>query len=515
MHSYTHAYTHAHTHTHTHTLCRSLVRAHTRPRTHTDRYKDTHLRRLTNTHRYWPKKVGQSRTRGELVTRLLEETVVNHHLIRRRITVEPVEGSGPVRDLTMLHYEGWEDFGYPKDIVTFTELLRCHRAERARLARSVPVRPVLVHCSGGIGRTGVLIAIDALLDQLCSKPHETPVNVRDFVVSLRRQRMRMVQSPGQYEFISLCLNHFLQQGLFGLVPPIGASPDEATHWLTSLIDGDSRTTMHSDALLAPPPSPPPRFAPGEGGRGEEGAAVRHAQKRYRDNILFYRYFQGIEELAGRTLPSGTLKAVAAVNKMRGKDGTSFLAEMRQQTVTGQVVSNVDELFAAAEKAYPHFTELLREVGKAAGLSKAGLTVPEVESGCFWAPLKSRERAGVKGEVDYGNREPGPGIAWVYDIVRGTLLFDDEGCCLAVLKYLDEAEGVEVIQIKNRFAEPVHSYITHITSHSIRFFIHVMYTHSFRRGFGTSASSSSSRFPVAWVSAGRTNTCASSSCSAPP
>ena len=50
---------------------------------------------------------------------------------------------------------------------------------------------VHTHCSAGVGRTGTLITIDRVLDQL---QKESVVDIAGTICSLRIQRMKMVQN---------------------------------------------------------------------------------------------------------------------------------------------------------------------------------------------------------------------------------------------------------------------------------------------------------------------------------
>ena len=59
--------------------------------------------------------------------------------------------------------------------------------------------PAVVHCSSGIGRTGVLIACDIGMQGLLQG--EPRVDVLRIVSTLRQDRAGMVQTREQYRFI--------------------------------------------------------------------------------------------------------------------------------------------------------------------------------------------------------------------------------------------------------------------------------------------------------------------------
>ena len=90
----------------------------------------------------------------------------------------------------------------PSDFLDKLGSLRRILAESS--ATSAPLPTTLVHCSAGVGRTGVVLLVEAALARLerVAAPTPTPL-VRDILESLRAQRMYTVQTVGQYRF---CLN---------------------------------------------------------------------------------------------------------------------------------------------------------------------------------------------------------------------------------------------------------------------------------------------------------------------
>ncbi|XP_033737466.1 receptor-type tyrosine-protein phosphatase alpha-like [Pecten maximus] len=102
------------------------------------------------------------------------------------------ENAEEKRVISQFHFTKWPDHGTP-DVMHFALLLRHVECINSKLSG-----PIVVHCSAGVGRTGTYIAVDALFK------HGKDVGVVDppaFINSMRQDRMDMVQTKVQYEFI--------------------------------------------------------------------------------------------------------------------------------------------------------------------------------------------------------------------------------------------------------------------------------------------------------------------------
>ena len=88
--------------------------------------------------------------------------------------------------MTQYHFTAWPDHGVPDYA---TPILAFHRRVKAQ---HHPSRgPMVVHCSAGVGRTGTLIVIDNILEQI---EKEQVVDVPGAITKIRQKRMKMVQS---------------------------------------------------------------------------------------------------------------------------------------------------------------------------------------------------------------------------------------------------------------------------------------------------------------------------------
>uniref|UniRef100_A0A8D2J2R5 protein-tyrosine-phosphatase n=1 Tax=Varanus komodoensis TaxID=61221 RepID=A0A8D2J2R5_VARKO len=135
-------------------------------------------------HQYWPEPSGSSSYGNFQITCHSEEG--NPAYVFREMTLSNLE-------LTQIQYVAWPDHGVPDDSSDFLDFVCLVRKKRAGREE-----PVVVHCSAGIGRTGVLITMETAM---CLIECNQPVYPLDIVRTMRDQRAMMIQTPSQYRFV--------------------------------------------------------------------------------------------------------------------------------------------------------------------------------------------------------------------------------------------------------------------------------------------------------------------------
>ncbi|KAM3851538.1 tyrosine-protein phosphatase non-receptor type 4 isoform 4-T5 [Vipera latastei] len=141
-------------------------------------------------HQYWPDPGGSSLYGNFQVTCHSEEG--NPAYVFREMTLFNLEKNED-RPLTQIQYVAWPDHGVPDDSSDFLDFVCLVRKRRAGKEE-----PVIVHCSAGIGRTGVLITMETAM---CLIECNQPVYPLDIVRTMRDQRAMMIQTPSQYRFV--------------------------------------------------------------------------------------------------------------------------------------------------------------------------------------------------------------------------------------------------------------------------------------------------------------------------
>uniref|UniRef100_A0A671V7K2 Protein tyrosine phosphatase non-receptor type 21 n=1 Tax=Sparus aurata TaxID=8175 RepID=A0A671V7K2_SPAAU len=161
--------------------------------------------------RYWPRLGSRHNTvtygRFKITTRFRTESgcfATTGLKIKHLLT-------GQERTVWHLQYTDWPDHGCPEDFKGFlTYLEEIQSVRRHTNSNSDPKNtnlPVLVHCSAGVGRTGVVILSEIMIACL---EHNEALDVPKNLLKLRAQRMLMVQTLAQYTFIYKVLIQYLR-----------------------------------------------------------------------------------------------------------------------------------------------------------------------------------------------------------------------------------------------------------------------------------------------------------------
>uniref|UniRef100_A0AC34Q3I1 Protein tyrosine phosphatase n=1 Tax=Panagrolaimus sp. JU765 TaxID=591449 RepID=A0AC34Q3I1_9BILA len=104
------------------------------------------------------------------------------------------------KDVYHLCVDDWPDHGVPEADTTLLHVLQ--------KVRSCVNRPIVVHCSAGIGRTGTMVAIENVLETLMSGKE---VSIYDVVIRMRQERAHSVQRESQYLLITRLVLEYLVQ----------------------------------------------------------------------------------------------------------------------------------------------------------------------------------------------------------------------------------------------------------------------------------------------------------------
>ncbi|XP_020917799.1 tyrosine-protein phosphatase non-receptor type 4 isoform X2 [Exaiptasia diaphana] len=97
------------------------------------------------------------------------------------------------RVVVQLQYLAWPDHDVPEDATDFLEFI--HSVRHYREGTSTPV---VVHCSAGVGRSGVLMFSETAFNMI---EGAEPIYPLEIVRKMRDQRGSLIQTPGQFLFV--------------------------------------------------------------------------------------------------------------------------------------------------------------------------------------------------------------------------------------------------------------------------------------------------------------------------
>ncbi|XP_049334870.1 receptor-type tyrosine-protein phosphatase F isoform X10 [Astyanax mexicanus] len=138
---------------------------------------------------YWP--IRGTETYGMIQVTMLDTVELATYSVRTFALYK--NGSSEKREIRQFQFMAWPDHGVPEYPTPILAFLR-----RVKACNPPDAGPMVVHCSAGVGRTGCLIVIDAMLERM---KHEKSVDIYGHVTCMRSQRNYMVQTEDQYVFI--------------------------------------------------------------------------------------------------------------------------------------------------------------------------------------------------------------------------------------------------------------------------------------------------------------------------
>ncbi|XP_046473232.1 receptor-type tyrosine-protein phosphatase epsilon-like [Neodiprion pinetum] len=133
---------------------------------------------------YWPE-IGTEKKYGDIKVSNKHHKVFADYTFRYFV----LSCEKKTRQVTHLHYTGWPDHGVPTytgSLVAYLKKLMKTQTDNA---------PVVVHCSAGDGRTGMIILCDICLNQIIC---DTMIDVPGVIIQMRNNRANMVGSKQQY-----------------------------------------------------------------------------------------------------------------------------------------------------------------------------------------------------------------------------------------------------------------------------------------------------------------------------
>ncbi|XP_052225139.1 tyrosine-protein phosphatase non-receptor type 11-like [Dreissena polymorpha] len=160
--------------------------------------------------RYWPdaqeKEKRMAVFKGTIIVKLKKEDIDKDY-ITRELEVTRGEQKDEVRSVWLYHFQTWPDYGVPSDPSVVLDFLNTVNSKQETFQKA---GPIVVHCSAGIGRTGTLIVIDMILNQIKTYGMDCEIDIQKTIQMVRSQRSGMVQTEAQYKFVYYAVHHYIE-----------------------------------------------------------------------------------------------------------------------------------------------------------------------------------------------------------------------------------------------------------------------------------------------------------------
>ncbi|XP_061620678.1 receptor-type tyrosine-protein phosphatase S isoform X34 [Phyllopteryx taeniolatus] len=141
-------------------------------------------------HQYWPAE--RSARYQYFVVDPMAEYNMPQYILREFKVTDARDGQS--RTVRQFQFTDWPEQGVPKSGEGFIDFIGQVHKTKEQFGQDGPIS---VHCSAGVGRTGVFITLSIALERM---RYEGVVDVFQTVKMLRTQRPAMVQTEDQYQF---------------------------------------------------------------------------------------------------------------------------------------------------------------------------------------------------------------------------------------------------------------------------------------------------------------------------
>ncbi|XP_064788014.1 receptor-type tyrosine-protein phosphatase S-like isoform X3 [Oncorhynchus masou masou] len=141
-------------------------------------------------HQYWPAE--RSARYQYFVVDPMAEYNMPQYILREFKVTDARDGQS--RTVRQFQFTDWPEQGVPKSGEGFIDFIGQVHKTKEQFGQDGPIS---VHCSAGVGRTGVFITLSIILERM---RYEGAVDIFQTVKMLRTQRPAMVQTEDEYQF---------------------------------------------------------------------------------------------------------------------------------------------------------------------------------------------------------------------------------------------------------------------------------------------------------------------------
>lgn len=151
---------------------------------------------------YFPRNSNENFRTEDFQIDLISEQNQNDFLIRQ-FRMTHIQGQRK-RTLVHLQYTSWDENQLPLNTLSFIDFINVANSYRRHYGET---NPCLVHCTAGIGRTGIFILMHLMIQCIT---FNKKVNIASVLRVMREHRMSLIDRTYAYVFVYRCLIDYLK-----------------------------------------------------------------------------------------------------------------------------------------------------------------------------------------------------------------------------------------------------------------------------------------------------------------